>query len=268
MSVEQLKKFLEDAQGLPDTTTVKIGDAEVPLGSIRALNRSEREQLAAGLKANDDRKKELEKQQGIVVDLAKQAQAAYDAAREAQAKAGQPVQNNSNSDPFNDPWLQPVRKELDNRDKKIEELTGQLRQMATIVQNAAGIWSEDRWDREYDRIDQGKREKKLTRQELLDYATQNNLLDRHKLPSLRLAWEKMSQADRETEMRKDEFEKGREAGRLESLAARVPPPGVPGPGAPPASPRPAPGELGDLYAEAIKDPELRQLIEQLPAGMM
>jgi len=27
------------------------------------------------------------------------------------------------------------------------------------------------------------------------------------------------------------------------------------------------GELGDLYADAIKDPELRALLEQLPAGM-
>ena len=51
-----LKQFLENSKDYPDTTVVKIGDTEVPLGSIRALNATEREQLANAIKANADQK--------------------------------------------------------------------------------------------------------------------------------------------------------------------------------------------------------------------
>jgi hypothetical protein len=266
MSVDQIKKFLEDAQGYPDTTMVRIGDTEVPLGSLRSLNKGEREQLATAIKTNDDKARELDERQKKVIELAGKAQAAYDAAQAAAAKANATPPNPSN-DPFSDPWLAPVKKELDGRDKTINELQNTVKQLSTVIQNAATIWSEDRWDREFTNLDFGKREKKPSREELIKFATENKLFDRHGIPSVRAAWDKMSETDRLEELRKSEFEKGREAGRMEQMASRIPPPGVAGPGMPVNPPKAAPGELGDLYGEAIKDPELRALIEQLPAGM-
>ena len=200
------------------------------------------------------------------MDLATRAQQVYETAQAAIKKAGEAAPG---TDPFADPWLAPVKKELDTRDKSMTEMQAHLKNLATIVANAAQIFSEDRWDREYSAIDFGKREKKPTREEILKFATDNKIFDRHGMPSVRAAWEKMSEADRLEDLRKSEFEKGREAGRMDALAARVPPPGVPGAGAPATGPlKPNPGELGDLYQEAIKDPELRALMEQLPAGMV
>jgi hypothetical protein len=264
------KGFLENTKDYPDTTTVKIGDTEVPLGSIRALNASERDSLAAAVKANQEQKAVLDQRQAQVMDFATKTQQAYDAVQKAASTAAnQPANAAGGVDPWADPWLVPVKSALDSRDKTIGELTGQLKNLATIVQNAASIWSEDRWDREYSGIDFGKRDKKPSREELLKFATENKLFDRHSIPSVRAAWEKMSEQDRLEELRKSEFEKGREAGRMDAMAARIPPPGVPGAGAPAAAPlKPPPGELGDLYSEAIKDPELRAMIEQLPSGLV
>ena len=265
---DQLKKFLDDTKTYPDGTMVTIGETQVPLGSLRQLNATERQQLADGIKANSEREADLSKRQELVVDLAKKAQAAYNAAEEARVKAaGQPLPN-TGADPWQDPWLAPVKGALDERDKKIATLTEQLKQAVTVVANAATTFSEDRWDKQYESIDFGKREKKPTRDEVLKFATDNKIVDRHGLPSVKLAWDKMSEADRLDEMRKTEREKGREEGRQEAIASRIPPPNVPGPGQAPL-PRinTAAGDLGDLYSEAIKDPELRALIEQLPAGM-
>jgi len=267
MSKDLIKKFLEDSEHYPDTTMIKIGDQEVPLSSLRALNADERTQLSDAIKRNQETQAALEGQRKTVVDLATKAQQAYEAAEAARAKASAPPA--PSQDWRNDPWFQPIAKEIEERDKKLAQATEALTQLTNTVRNAATIWAEDRWDRDYSGIDFGKREKKPTREELVEFATKNNLVDRHKIPSVRAAWEKMSEADRLEDLRKAEFEKGREAGRMETLAARVPQPGVPGAGMPPA-PKSGPGSdvLGDLYSEAVKDPELRALIEQLPQGIV
>jgi hypothetical protein len=46
----------------------------------------------------------------------------------------------------------------------------------------------------------------------LKFANENKLVDRHGLPSLRNAWDKMSEADRLEDLRKEAMEKGRERG--------------------------------------------------------
>ena len=75
----------------------------------------------------------------------------------------------------------------------------------------------------------------------------------------------MSEADRLKDLETAAFERGKDAQRAESMAARMPAPGVPGPGMSGTIPKvdPTKGELGDLYAEANKDPELRALMEQM-----
>jgi hypothetical protein len=269
MSTDAIKKFLENATQYPDNTPIRIGDTEVPLGSLRALNATERTQLADRMKEIETQKADLNDRQQKIVSLAQKAQEAYNAAEEARKAAAGAPPARPGDDPFADPWLQPVKKELEARDAVIKSLTEQLKLTAGTIVNAATIFSEDRWDREYAAIDFGKREKKPTREEILKFATDNNIVDRHKLPSIRAAWEKMSEADRLKEIAEKAREEGREEGRQQLLASRIPPPGVPGPGQAPTLPKnnPNAADLGDLYADAIKDPELRALLEQLPAGM-
>lgn len=272
MSVDAIKKFLESATEYPDSTPIRIGETEMPLGSLRQLNSGERQILSDRLKAVETKESELNTRQQTIVDLAQKAQAAYAAAEEARAKAGTQPPPNPGADPFADPWLAPVKSALEARDKKIDELTNQLKTTLTTVQQAATVWAQDRWDREYSGINFGKREKKPTRDELLKFASENKLTDRHGMPSIEAAWSKMSEADRLEELRKEALEKGREEGRMEALAARVTPPGVSGIGQGPVAPaRKITADtdvLGDLWGETMKDPELRQLVEQLGPGML
>lgn len=261
---DDIKKFLDQTKDAPDATEITIGDAKVPLGSLRALNSTERQQLADRLKAVEAKETELSRRQESVVDLAKKAQAAYDAAEEARRTAGtRPAA--PGEDPLDDPWLKPVKSEFSKRDSEIAELKTKLETALKTVTQISAIGLDDRWDREYAGIDQGKREKKLGREELLKFATDNRLVDRHGIPSIGAAWNKMSEGDRQAEIAEKARNEGIEEGKRLAMAARVTPPGASGPGwgPPPGKDgKPAPGDLGDLAGEALKDPELRGLIEQ------
>lgn len=262
--MDPLKQFLEDSAKYPDNTPIRIGDVEIPLGSVRALNATERTALADKLKATEALETEYKTRGAKVVELAGKAQKLVD---DYTSKIAALPPNDPNktpaSNPWDDPWLHPVKEAFDTRDKTIAELRAELKKANDTTTNAAVIWAEDRWDNQYAGIDFGKREKKPTRDELIKYATENNLLDRHKMPSVSMAWQKMTEGERLEETKKTEFERGREAGRQELIASRIPPPGASGPGQMPPVRVPAgTGELGDLYAEATKDPELRALLEQ------
>jgi hypothetical protein len=260
---DDIKKFLENAKDYPDTTPVKIGDVEVPLGSLRSLNSSERTELASKLKDYEAKETDLKTRQQKVVELASKAQAAYDAAEEARKSAGN-RQVPPGEDPFNDPWLAPVKTALSERDKQIESLKTDLKKALDTVTQVAAVGLDDRWDREFSSLDFGKREKPPTRDELLKFATDNNLTDRHKIPSIRAAWEKMSEKDRQDEIAERARQEGIEEGKRQAMAARIPPPGTSGPGwgTPAPGAKPPAGDLGDLTAEVMKDPELRALLEQ------
>ena len=268
---DDIKKFLENAAEFPDNTPITIAGREIPLGSLRQLNASERSTLSERLKGVESKEAELNSRQAGIVDLAQKAQAAYAAAEEARTKAGQ-RQEAPGADPFADPWLAPVKTELGKRDKELEEIKAVAKNLQATITQAATIWAQDRWDREYDTLNFGKREKKPTRDELLKFANENKLVDRHGMPSIRNAWDKMSEADRMEQLRQEAIEKGREEGRMEAMAARVTPPGVSGIGQGPAGPpRKITADtdvLGDMYGDALKDPELRALIEQMGPGMM
>lgn len=265
MSVDAIKKFLDDTQNHPDTTVIRIGDTEVPLGSLRQLNASERQSLSDRIKQTETKETELNTRQQAIVDLAQKAQAAYQAAEEAKAKAGQ-RQPEAGADPFADPWLAPVKAALTDRDKKFEEQANLLKSLQATLGQAATVFMKREWQREYDGLNFGKRDKKPTRDEILKYANENKIVDGDGMPSVRLAWDKMSEGDRLEDARNEALLKGREEGRMEAMASRFTPPGVPGMGQGPQpigkKLTPDSDVLGDLYGDALKDPELRALIEQ------
>ena len=264
MSVDVIKKFLTDAAAYPDNTLVKFGDTEVPLGSLRALNAGERTELSDRMKKVEQGESDLKTRQQKIVELATKAQAAYDAAEAARVAAGNTQRTPTGDDPWADPWLSPVKGRFEKTDGEVTSLKNQLKEALGSLTSAATIWAEDRWDREYQSIDFGKRDKKPTRDELIEFATKNNIVDRHKMPSVRAAWDKMSEADRLADEKKRSYEEGLEAGRMAAVATRIPAPGVPGPGQAAVMPKSNPnaGDLGDIYGEAMKDPELRQILEQ------
>jgi hypothetical protein len=263
---DDIKKFLDDHASYADTTPIRIGETEFQLGSLRQLNASERTTLSDRLKAVETKEQEVERRQQTVIDLGQRAQAAFQAAEEARAKiTAQPP--NPGADPFADPWLSPVKNAFDERDKKYKALEDRANQLQATLTQAAKVFMSREWQREYDGLNFGKREKKPTRDEILKYANEQKIVDQDGMPSVRLAWDKMSEGDRLEEARQQALEKGREEGRLEAMAARVTPPGVSGIGQGPAQrQRPVNADtdvLGDIYTESLKDPELRNLIEQM-----
>lgn len=264
MSVDLIKQFLQDTANHPDDTMVTFGNQQFPLKDFRALNASERAQVAERMKELDDQKADLKTRQASIVDLATKAQAALNAAELARDNAAKVVDRGKpGENPLDDPWLAPVKVELVARDAQINDLKSKLKETLTLVGNAATIFSEERWDNQYDSLNFGKREKKPSRQELLDLATKEGLKDRHGLPSIVKAWEKFSEADRLEDIRQAALAQGREEGRAGLMASRVPAPGVAGPGqAPTLRINPAGGDLGDIYADSMKDPELKALLEQ------
>src|SRR5450631_1393476 len=104
VSVDAIKKFLDGATEYPDTTPIRIGDQEIPLGSLRQLNSAERSTLSERIKGVEAKETELNTRQQNIVDLAQKAQAAYQAAEEARRTATSP-RVDPTADPFNDPWL-------------------------------------------------------------------------------------------------------------------------------------------------------------------
>ena len=271
MSVDAITQLLQDAQGYPDNTPITIGDKQIPLGSFRQLNASERQTLSERLKGVEAKESELNTRQAAIVDLAQKAQAAFAAAEEARVKAGQ-RQDSPGADPFADPWLAPVKSALEARDKKLEEATNLIKTLQATVGQAATVFMKREWQREYDGLNFGKREKKPTREELLKFSQDNKIVDSDGMPSVRLAWDKMSEGDRLEEARQEALARGREEGRMEAMAARVTPPGVSGIGQGPAQRAPRIGPetdvLGDMWADVQKDPELRDLVSQLGPGML
>lgn len=271
MSVDAIKKFLESATEYPDNTPITIGDQQIPLGSLRQLNASDRSALADRIKQVESKETELNTRQQNIVALAQKAQEAYQAAEEARKTATTPAAA-PGADPFADPWLAPVKGALDARDKRMTELETLAKSLQATLGQAATVFMKREWQREYDGINFGKREKKPSRDELLTYAQQNKIVDSDGMPSVREAWNKMSEGDRMEDLRQEAMEKGREEGRMEAMAARVTAPGVSGIGqGPSATPRkigPETDVLGDIYGDSLKDPELRAMIEQMGPGLM
>ena len=267
MSVD-FSKILADVDtykdDLPITFKDKDGNAhEVPLGSFRSLNASERQALSERISAAQSREAEINKRDASSLQLSKQAEETFRSIEELKKNQRTAAPGD---DPFADPWLAPVKGALDKRDAEISELKKLVANGQATLQQAAQIFLKNQWKSEYNAINFGKRTTKPTRDELMKFAAERKLTDEDGIPSITRAWEEMSKGDREAEMIKAAEERGREEGRIAAMANRVLPPGVPGSGsnAPPAKTNP--GELPDLFQEALKDPELRRQLEELGAA--
>lgn len=265
MSKDIIKKLLQDAAAYGDDAEVLIAGQKVSLGDLRALSNEERQVV-------NDKIKEVNAMREDVVKAGRQAQQAYDAAQKViadeaarKAAAGGGGAGGGADDPWEkEPWLQPVKQRFGSTDKKVEELTATVKQLATILTNGVNAFSQTRWDDEYNRIDWGKTPKK-SREEMIEYAKTNNLLDRNNLPSISRAFDHITAPDRQKQHDEELLEKGRQRGLADAMAARLPQPNVPGPGITPPLPKVAANGdvIGDLWGDANKDPELRSLIEQL-----
>ena len=135
--------------------------------------------------------------------------------------------------------------------------------------NMATVWSEDRWDSEYEQIVHStpaeKRAAIPSRKDLLEYATKENIKDRHNLPSIRKAWEKKTESERLTESNEAARQRGIEEGKQQAFAARIPRPSTvqTGQGGGPAQF----DDWNKLTDAALADPEIARIIQGSGIGV-
>jgi hypothetical protein len=261
-------KILADTETYKDdmNMTFKSADGtpvEVQLGALRNLNASERQSLTEKISVAQAREAEINRRDASSTELSKKAQQVLDEIEKMKANTRSTAPGD---DPFADPWLAPVKAALDKRDNDIAELKKLVASGQSTVAEAAKIFLKKNWKSEYGSINFGKSTKKPTQDELVKYAATNKLVDEDGIPSISRAWEEMSKGDREADLIKEAEARGEEKGRIAAMAARVLPPGVPGSAGGPAPKAAPPGELGDLYSQALQDPELRRQLEELGAA--
>jgi hypothetical protein len=261
-----LQEILANREQYADNLNITIGEAQVPLGSLRDLTAAEQSRLTNLIKATDETKRDAESRLQTAIETARKAEEAYAAAQEMKRTAGIATPP-PGTNPLDDPFFTPIRGEFDKRDKSIAELKEELKKAINMATNMGTIGLEDRWDNQYSSLNFSvlpKDKPKPTRQELINFATQNKLIDRHNIPSIGRAWEEMSKSYSLDAERVKARQEGIEEGRRMSLAASVQQPGSSGPAPLAGSPKYTNGDvLGDLTSEALKDPEIRGMMEQL-----
>jgi hypothetical protein len=258
-------KILADKETYKDDLTLRFKDAdgserEVPLGDFRSLTSREQKELSDRIADAQARETEASKRFESADNLGKQAAKVLADIEELKKNTRTAAPG---EDPFNDPWLAPVKEALSKRDAEIADLKKLVASGQATLQQAAQIFLKNNWKSEYNSLNFGNTSKKPTRDELVKYAATNKLTDEDGIPSISRAWEEMSRADREEATKKEAYERGLEAGRIAAAANRVTQPGVPGSGGPAAPVKTNPGELPDLFTEGMKDPEIRGLLQQL-----
>lgn len=262
MSKDVIKKILQDTTQYTDDAQITIAGQTVTLGDLRGLDADERKAVNdAVAAANTLRDKALQ--------TSAKAQEVYDnysaKVKELEGKTVIPPNNNGAPDPWKtDAWLAPVDQRFLSIEKHNEELRNLVKQVSTIVGNGMLAVSENRWDDQYRSIDWGSRQKK-SRDEMIEYAKTNRLLDRNGLPSISAAYDHITAPERQKQQEESLLEKGRQQGIAETLASRFQAPNVPGPGLSAPPPKiPAGGDvLGNLYTEAMADPALSAMIQEL-----
>ena len=261
-----LNEILKDKEKYPDTMTVKFGEVDMPLGSLRQSSASEREQLQAAIKQNQDREKEISARELRAVKLSGDAEQTYERLKALEESAKHPAA--PSADIWSDPFLAALKPEFEKRDQTVAGMQAENKKLVAALTQALAINMDERWDSQYNSIQFGKAAKKPTREELLKFAQENNILDKHKLPSVSRAWEEMSKTERLAQSTEEARQQGIEEGRRLQMASRVMPPGVPGAGPlPSGNGKLNPGELPDLLTESQKDPHLRALIDSIEGNV-
>jgi hypothetical protein len=265
------EEVIADTQKYPDSLEIEVAGTKIPLASLRAVNKSERERLSAEIGNVAKERENLSQAQTKALQLAEEAarikaEIENDASTRRQVAAG--------ADPFEtDPFYAPVSKKIqglqEKYDKTLEKLNSAVEKMNNTATNMATVWAEDRWDNEYEQVlrsvPEDKRSTVPSRKELLEYAAKENIKDRHNLPSVRKAWEKKTEGERMTQSAEEARKQGIEEGKRMAFAARIPKPSTvqTGGGGGPA----VLDDWNKLTDAALADPEIARIIQGSGIGV-
>lgn len=249
-----LEEILADSENFADNLTIKIGDTDVPLGSLRTFNKSERDKLISEQSAAKASREAAEKERVAALALSEQAAKIQ---RDLEARiASDPRGGNPTQDQFDtDPWYEPIRKRMAKYDDAVAKMNEATTKLENMQKNMSMTWAQDRWDNQYRSLSMSDKNRK-SKDELLKYASENKVLDSYGIPSVTLAWDKLTEADRMAEAVEKARREGEEKGKQVAFASRVRPPSSGRPGK-------APAELNDwndLTDVAMQDEEIAKMI--------
>lgn len=251
-----LDEILTDVENYPDNLTIKIHDNDVPLGSLRTFNKSERDKLISEQSAAKASREAAEKERTAALALSEQAAKIQ---RDLEARiAADPRGNNPTQDQFDtDPWYEPIRKRMAKYDEAVKKLDDATQRMENMQKNMSMTWAQDRWDNQYRTISGSMTDRnRKGKDDLLKYAAENKLVDSYGIPSVTMAWDKLTEADRMAEATEKARKEGEERGRQAAFAARVRPPSSGRPGKTPVELN----DWNDLTDVAMQDEEIAKMI--------
>lgn len=253
---------LEEAlanQEIPDDATLTFKDKTISFGDLRGLSRKQQAALQTKIEAAAAKEQQVTQQQEQLLRLTQEAQQIHERLQAQESARPQPRGNDEEAWD-SDPFYKPVREKTSKLEKRLEEMLAAQQKLQASLTQAATTWAEDRWDNEYNQIAAPKGKQKPKRDELLDFAVKNKIVDRHGMPTVRGAWEKMTEADRQKEIETTAYERGLQEGEQRARIASMPRPTTLSPNGG-AKPNGAPlSDFDDLTARAMDDPELRAII--------
>lgn len=256
-----LQEILADPKNYADELTIQIGDTPVPLGSLRSIGKSEQDRLTSELSKATEARTQAEKERENALSLSQKA-AELNAALEARIAAdprGTPTQDQFETDP----WYEPIRKRLSKYDEAVTKFNDAVSKLENMQKNQAIVYADRLWDSEYEGLKFTDKNRK-TRDEILKFAAENKIVDKHGIPSVRLAWDKMTEVDRMAEAAEAARLEGIEQGKREAFVSRVRPPST----VPPSGNGAVQfDDWNKLTDAALADPEIRKLVERTGFGI-
>lgn len=247
-----LKEMVSDSTRYPDSLEIVAGDSKMTLGEIRVFGTDGAKQIAEDRARLEQTRRETSefyaKTQAAAQELEAYRQQLI-AAQNAQP-AAQPGEYNLDSDAYLNPVVTMVR----NLEAKIASYENDIATLRGNEQQMAAVFLDRDWDSQMSGIKDMPND--INREKVLRYAVENGIVDKYKLPNLRVAYERMTEPMRLEKMTKEAEARGAEKARMESggknlsrISAGLPSLEQPS-GATPFK------SIREAFAAANKDPEI------------
>lgn len=261
-----LDQILSDEKTFTDDMEMQLGENKVKLGDLRGLTKAKQKELSDRIEAAKVREQKT-------LELANKTAEIYSNLQTAQEEIEKQrtVRQPSDEDFDTNEWWKPVRERLTAREKEEKALKEQVERLSNAFTQALTIFSEDRWEQEFernsDKLKKNPQYKDWDYTKARDYAAQHKLLDRHGLPSVSKAIAELTRADEKEEIRRQAFEEGKRAGEQRSrMAAMARPTSAAGGASRPAGKGLDPNQnFNDLNEAVGDDPELVEMLNNIGA---
>lgn len=266
-----MEAILKDEGTYPDTLEIIMGTEKVSLGQIRDMSKKQQSRITEELSGIQRERQTLAQKQQEVLTLSERATETYNKLEEQLAKASRNAVPDGDPEKMwdTDQWYSPARKRISEIQKTIADLAETQKKLGSAVTSAVSIWMDDRWENEYSQVaPELEKYPKLAEwrdpEKLKKYASENKILDKRSMPSIREAVNRLTAVEREAAKSEDAYQRGLREGQMKARLG--------------AQPRPASaaaavvngsGKVAETFEEAMspdavaQDSELNEMLANL-----